>query len=115
MKKIVFALAFASVFWSCKTAGLATTITKPVKENVAVAINLNDVIDDKVLVTVTAPKITTDEVTYSIPKIVPGTYSIDNYGRYIDGFKAFDSKGNVLAVVKTDDNTWSIKNAKTSF
>ena len=113
MKKIVFALAFASVLWSCKTAGVATTNTKPVIEKVAVAINLNDVKDDKVLVTVSAPKITTDEVTYSIPKIVPGTYSIDNYGKYIEDFKAFDSKGNVLVVAKMDDNTWSIKNAKT--
>ena len=112
MKKIVFALAFASVLWSCKTAGVATTYTKPVIQKVAVAINLNDVKDDKVLVTITAPKINTDEVTYSIPKIVPGTYSIDNYGKYIEDFKAFDSKGNVLVVAKMDDNKWSIKNAK---
>ena len=112
MKRIFFALAFASFFWSCKTAGVAI-VTKPVIENVAVAINLNDVNDDKVLVTITAPKINTDEVTYSIPKIVPGTYSIDNYGKYIEDFKAFDNKGTVLTVAKIDDNTWSIKNAKT--
>ena len=112
MKRIFFALAFASFFWSCKTAGVAI-VTKPVIENVAVIINLNDVIDDKVLVTITAPKINTDEVTYSIPKIVPGTYSIDNYGKYIEDFKAFDNKGTVLTVAKIDDNTWSIKNAKT--
>ena len=112
MKRIFFALAFASFFWSCKTAGVAI-VTKPVIENVAVLINLNDVIDDKVLVTITAPKISTDEVTYSIPKIVPGTYSIDNYGKYIEDFKAFDNKGTALTVAKIDDNTWSIKNAKT--
>ena len=112
MKRIFFALAFASFFWSCKTAGVAI-VTKPVIENVAVLINLNDVIDDKVLVTITAPKISTDEVTYSIPKIVPGTYSIDNYGKFIEDFKAFDNKGTVLTVAKIDDNTWSIKNAKT--
>ena len=112
MKRIFFALAFASFFWSCKTAGVAI-VTKPVIENVAVIINLNDVIDDKVLVTITAPKISTDEVTYSIPKIVPGTYSIDNYGKYIEDFKAFDNKGTALTVAKIDDNTWSIKNAKT--
>ena len=112
MKRIFFALAFASFFWSCKTAGVAI-VTKPVIENVAVLINLNDVIDDKVLVTITAPKINTDEVTYSIPKIVPGTYSIDNYGKYIEDFKAFDNKGTILTVAKIDDNTWSIKNAKT--
>ena len=112
MKRIFFALAFASFFWSCKTAGVAI-VTKPVIENVAVIINLNDVNDDKVLVTITAPKISTDEVTYSIPKIVPGTYSIDNYGKFIEDFKAFDNKGTVLTVAKIDDNTWSIKNAKT--
>ena len=112
MKRIFFALAFASFFWSCKTAGVAI-VTNPVIENVAVAINLNDVNDDKVLVTITAPKISTDEVTYSIPKIVPGTYSIDNYGKFIEDFKAFDNKGTVLTVAKIDDNTWSIKNAKT--
>ena len=112
MKRIFFALAFASFFWSCKTAGVAI-VTKPVIENVAVAINLNDVNDDKVLVTITAPKISTDEVTYSIPKIVPGTYSIDNYGKYIEDFKAFDNRGTALTVAKIDDNTWSIKNAKT--
>jgi predicted metalloprotease with PDZ domain len=73
---------------------------------------LNDVKEDKVLVTITAPKITTEDVTYSIPKIVPGTYSIDDYGKYIEEFKAFDSKGIALIVTKTDDNTWNIKNAK---
>ena len=113
MKKIFFALAFASIFWSCKTAGTATTISTPAIETVAVAINLNDVKDDKVMVTVTSPKISSNEVTYSIPKTVPGTYSIDNYGKYIEDFKAFDSKGNMLPVTKTDDNTWAIKNAKT--
>ena len=112
MKRIFFALAFASVFWSCKTAGTVTS-SKPLIETVAVTINLNDVKDDKVMVTVASPKISTDEVTYSIPKIVPGTYSVDNYGKYIEDFKAFDSKGNSLAVTKKDDNTWSIKNAKT--
>ena len=113
MKRIFFALAFVSVFWSCKTAGTVTTSTKPTIETVAVAINLNDVEDDKVMVTVTSPKISAAEVTYSIPKIVPGTYSIDNYGKYIEDFKALDKKGNLLLVSKTDDNTWTIKNAKT--
>ena len=110
MKRIIFALAFASVLWSFKPP--VTTTVSSIKEEVQVTINLNEIKDDKVLVTVSAPKINTDEVTYSIPKIVPGTYSVDNYGKYIDDFKAFDAKGNALTVSKTDDNTWKIKNAK---
>ncbi|MBC7747877.1 MAG: peptidase M61 [Methylotenera sp.] len=113
MKRIFFALAFASVFWSCKTAGTVTTMSKPATEKVAVAIDLNNVKEDKVMVVVTSPKISLDEVTYSVPKIVPGTYSIDDYGKYIEDFKAFDSKGTLLSTTKTDENTWNIKNAKT--
>jgi predicted metalloprotease with PDZ domain len=110
MKKIIVTLALAAVFLGCKTGSSTTTSAKP---EVAVNINLNDVKDDKVLVTVTAPKISTDEVTYSIPKTVPGTYSEDNYGKYIDDLKAYDAKGTLLTVKKLDENTWSISNAKT--
>jgi len=110
MKKIVFALAFATILWSCKTTN-SSTASAP-KEDIQVNINLNDIKDDKVLVTVKSPKIKTDEITYHIPKTVPGTYSQDNYGRYIDNLKAYDKKGNALNVNKKDTNSWSISNAK---
>jgi predicted metalloprotease with PDZ domain len=101
MKKII--LHFTS---SCKTVNSLTTI----KKQVQVVINLNEIKDDKVMVTVNAPSITTDEITYHIPKTVPGTYSEDNYGRYIEDLKA--AKGTLLTV-KIDINSWSISKAKT--
>ncbi len=110
MKKIIFAFAFATVLWSCKTA--SSTIASSIKEEVQVNINLNEIKDDKVLVSVKSPKIHTDEIMYHIPKIVPGTYSDDDYGKYIDDFKAYDKKGNALEVKKADINSWSISNAK---
>jgi predicted metalloprotease with PDZ domain len=110
MKKIVFALAFATVLWSCKSTSSSTSATS--KEDIQVSINLNEIKEDKVLVTVKSPKIKTDEITYHIPKMVPGTYSQDNYGRYIDDLKAYDKKGNALNVNKKDTNSWSISNAK---
>jgi predicted metalloprotease with PDZ domain len=111
MKKIIFAFAFASFLWSCKTGSSSTVSTA--KEEVQVNINLNEIKDDKVLVTVKFPRIQTDEITYHIPKMVPGTYSDDNFGRFIEDLKAFDAKGNELAVKKLDENSWSITNAKT--
>lgn len=111
MKKIIFALAFSSLIWTSKASTTNPVDSK--KEGIEVNINLTDVKDDQVLVTVKAPKIKTDEITYSLPKTVPGTYSVDDYGKYIADFKAYDKKGNLLTVSKTDDNTWSIKNAKT--
>ncbi|HLF51575.1 peptidase M61 [Flavobacterium sp.] len=111
MKKIIFAFAFASVLWSCKITG--SSAASATKEIVQVAIDLNVVKDDKVMVTVTTPKFTTDQVTYHIPKIIPGTYSVDDYGKFIENLNAFDAKGNPLSVTKSDDNSWVISNAKT--
>ncbi len=110
MKKILYTLALAVTLWSCKTGSSSGAAKSNVVE---VNINLVDVKDDKVLVTVTPPQIKTDEIIYSIPKTVPGTYSTDNYGKYSDSFKAFDAKGNELTVKRIDDNSWSISNAKT--
>jgi predicted metalloprotease with PDZ domain len=110
MKKILFAFAFATILWSCKTTS-SSTASSP-KEDIQVNINLNEIKDDKVLVTVKSPKIKTDEITYNIPKTVPGTYSQDNYGKYIEDVKAYDKNGNALNVNKKDTNSWTISNAK---
>jgi len=79
MKKLLFAFAIATIVWSCKTTISSTSAS--VKEEIQVNINLNEIKDDKVLVTIKTPKITTDEVTYYVPKTVPGTYSEDIFGK----------------------------------
>jgi predicted metalloprotease with PDZ domain len=110
MKKIIFAFAFTSVLWGCKTATIVRNTST--KTEIQVSMNLDKIKDDKVMITIDAPIISTDEITYHIPKMVPGTYSEDNYGRYIEGLKAYDNKGNLLPVKKTDDNSWTIANAQ---
>jgi hypothetical protein len=106
MKKIILTLALASFFISCKTGTNAT-----LKSDVDVTIDLVNVKDDKVLVSIIAPTFTTEKATFNIPKIVPGTYSDDDYGQYIDDVKAFDSKGNPLKISKLDVNSYSIGDA----
>ena len=109
-KRILLSLSMAFLVFGCKTG--STQVSKTEVSEVAVTINLNDVIDDKVLVTVKAPTITTDEIEYNIPKIIPGTYSVDDYGKLIEDFKAFDKNGAVLTTSKKDVNTWVITNSK---
>ncbi|MGA9637383.1 peptidase M61 [Flavobacterium sp.] len=109
MKNFFFILTATSLLWSCKSV----IVSKSSKEEIQVQINLKDIKDDKVMVTITPPRIGTDEIIYSLPKIVPGTYSIDNFGQFIDDLKAYDKKGNLLTTIKIDENSWSIKNAKT--
>ena len=82
------------------------------KNQVLVNIDLKNIVNDKVNVTLTTPKFNQNEITYHLPKTVPGTYSEDNYGKYIENFKAFDKKGNEILVNKTDLNSWTITNAK---
>jgi predicted metalloprotease with PDZ domain len=110
MKKTIIALAIVAFLWSNNTLNAQKKGTS--KQDVKVSIDLIDVKDDKVKVIVQAPKFNSDRITYSIPKIVPGTYSEDNYGKYVEEFKAFDTKGSELSVTKSDDNNWSIFNAK---
>ncbi len=61
-------------------------------KTIKIAIDLNSVKDDKVMVSVQAPSITSNNIVYRIPKIIPGTYSEDNYGKFIEDFTATDKK-----------------------
>jgi len=74
-------------------------------------IDLLHVENDKVKVELITPSILKKSIVYHLPKIVPGTYSEDDYGRYVERFKAFDQKGDTLRVKRTDENSWTISNA----
>jgi len=106
MKKILLNLVIATLLFSCKSATDSKS-TASINE-VGVTIDLNKVIDDKVMVEIKAPTITSNEMVYQLPKIIPGTYSEDDYGKYIDDLKAYDKKGNPMKVEKKDVNSWTI-------
>jgi len=79
--------------------------------NVEVSIDLVSIHNDRVQVIVKPSEITASTITYQLPRIIPGTYSISDYGRYIDEFSAFDKSGKPMNVTKQDVNTWVISNA----
>jgi predicted metalloprotease with PDZ domain len=74
-------------------------------------VDLTKVVDDKINVELSVPPIKGDEITFFLPKIVPGTYSIADYGRFVSNLKAVDKKGGALTVEHINDNAWKIKNA----
>ncbi len=78
-------------------------------------VDLVNIQKDKVQVTLITPKIQKQSIVYHFPKIVPGTYSNDDYGRYISNFKAFDSNGKELKVIKQGLNSYKILKAKKLF
>jgi predicted metalloprotease with PDZ domain len=108
MKKTILSLALVMFLWN----GAFAQKSKATKNEVAVTIDLINVVEDKVMVSLVAPAFTTETATFHIPKTVPGTYSEDDYGRYVENVKAYDAKGKALPIAKTDVNTYQISNAK---
>jgi predicted metalloprotease with PDZ domain len=76
------------------------------------SINLNNVTNDKAPVIINPGRFTESTITYRLPRVVQGTYSVSDFGKYVDDFKAINYKGESMPVVKVDKNTWTITNAK---
>ena len=74
-------------------------------------IDLTSVENDKAPVTIKVPAIDVDSIEFHIPKIVPGTYSISDFGRFVTDFIALDSLGNQLPSRKIDSNRWLVQKA----
>ncbi|GAA4302223.1 peptidase M61 [Nibribacter koreensis] len=98
--------------------GLAVLVQMPTlaqsskKPTYNFSIDLTKVSNDKLPVTLLVDDLDEDEVLYKLPKMVPGTYAVYDFGKFISDFKALDKKGRKLPVEKVDVNTWRIKNAK---
>lgn len=107
MKKNLLILALAVGLWSNTAQAQAKK-----SEAIKVQIDLSKIVNDQVNVTVYTPKMQADEAVFNIPKIIPGTYSVDDYGKFIENLTAYDASGKTLSVEKKDDNSWTIKNAK---
>jgi len=99
MKKIALSLGILATFWA-NAQSIKTTI------------DLVNVKNDKVAVTMEFPKMKSGDVKFHFPKTVPGTYSVDDYGRFVEGIKFFDNKGKEIAFTKVNENTYSLKNAQ---
>jgi predicted metalloprotease with PDZ domain len=110
MKKTLAKISIGVLLIGCGT----NTPTNDIATNVpiATAIDLTQVKDDKVPVTIDPGRFIQDTVKYRIPKVVQGTYAVSDFGKFVDDFKAFDYQGNEIKAEKKDTNTWLITNAK---
>lgn len=114
MKKQLLSAVFTGVLLvgcnAAKTVGKSKNDLASLNP-IQTTLDLTKVINDKAPVTINPGRFTAETVTYRLPRVVQGTYSVSDFGKYIDDFKAVDYKGNDLPVVKTDTNTWTISNA----
>lgn len=110
MKRIFSMLTISLLLVACGST--KSNVNDLATDNpIATFVNLSEVSNDKVPVTINPGRFTAETVTYRIPKVVQGTYSVSDFGKYVDDFKAIDYDGNEMAATRIDDNSWTIANA----
>ena len=80
-------------------------------ENYQFYVDLNTAEQDQLSVELITPQVSSDKVQYKFPSMVPGTYKIYDFGRFVSEMKAFDQSGNELSVSQQDVNSWEISDA----
>ncbi|MGB5355087.1 MAG: peptidase M61 [Eudoraea sp.] len=109
LKKIVLSSTILVLFLSCSTSR-----TNELKKNdiIVTKIDLVNIENDRVKIDINPGKFYSTNTSFFIPKVVPGTYSADNYGQYIEDFRAYDYNGKQLKVSSKNINVWFIEDAK---
>lgn len=102
MKRLLLSLLFITVFGFSLLA----------ENRYKFSVDLTKCVKDKLSVELITPDMESEEVIYRLPKIVPGTYEILNFGRFVSDFKAFDTTGKEMVVEKLDLNSWKIVGAR---
>lgn len=105
MKKPIVVVALALLLNAC---GAVKMLSSAESTPIRTAIDLVNVVEDRVQVEVDPGVFAAQTLVFRIPKTVPGTYSTDNYGKYIQDFEAVDYEGKQLLATKLDENSWSI-------
>lgn len=85
-------------------------LPEPVRE-VVYQTDLSAINNDQLEITCTAPTISSKQVIYRFPAMVPGTYHVYDFGRWISGMKAISKNGQPLPVNRLDANSWQIDQA----
>ncbi|KAB1067105.1 peptidase M61 [Tamlana haliotis] len=112
MKNRFLALSLAGLMLaSCGTKKTSTN-DLAVNTPIETTLDLVNINEDRVPVTIDPGRFTVDKVTYRLPKVVQGTYAVSDFGKYVDDIKAYDYDGKEMAINHVDTNTWTISNAK---
>lgn len=75
-------------------------------------VDLRSINKDEIMVELTVPALNKKELLFHMPAMVPGTYSVYDFGRFIYDFKVYDKDGNRLEWEHPEVNTWKILDGK---
>lgn len=78
----------------------------------SVYIDLTDVQNDQLKVTIQTPPVDSDYIEFQMPKMVPGTYAVYDFGRFMSRFEAFNLDGELMEVDSLSPNRRKINDAQ---
>lgn len=77
-------ICFLSCLLLCSSAAFSATASIVAQSKIKANLDLVSVKDDKVHVTLSAPAIGAETLVFQMPRIIPGTYVVADYGRYVE-------------------------------
>ena len=94
----------------CLFAGLAS-LSAEADTGYRYQVDLVNVKEDRILVRLQTPDLKENEIDFLFPAMVPGTYEVYDFGRYISNFKASGKNGQVITVKKINANVYRLSPA----
>jgi len=74
-------------------------------------VDLTSVKNDKLTIKLTPPDITDNETVFMFPAMVPGTYDVYDFGRFVSNFKVEGKDGKTIKVEILDKNSYKLSPA----
>jgi predicted metalloprotease with PDZ domain len=74
-------------------------------------VDLTSVKNDKLTIKLTPPDITDNETVFMFPAMVPGTYDVYDFGRFVSNFKVEGKDGQTIKVEVLDKNSYKLSPA----
>lgn len=75
------------------------------------SVDLTAVKNDKLTIKLTPPDITDNETIFMFPAMVPGTYDVYDFGRFVSNFKVEGKDGQTIKVEVLDKNSYKLSPA----
>jgi predicted metalloprotease with PDZ domain len=92
---------------------IACSFTLQAQDRYQYTVDLTKTDNDELTITLLTPKVKAASIIFYMPKIVPGTYTNSDFGKFIKNVKAYNEAGKELPVKQTpDSNGWQIDKAK---
>lgn len=75
------------------------------------SVDLTKASNDKLTIKLTPPDMTENETVFMFPAMVPGTYEVYDFGRFVSNFKAEGKDGKTITIEKLNINSYKLSPA----